>query len=200
MSNKKQPKTEQAAKPKNTITVYQYPDEPTEAAVARTLSRPEIRAAATIQQWNQSNTLNALAIELKGQIAEVNKGDMKRAEAMLLSQANTLDELFNNLAKRAHSQSLLPQFETMLRLALKAQTQCRATLETLSNIKNPPIVYAKQANFASGHQQINNGVPTHTGETKNQPNELLTELPDETLDTGRTGAAIEVYKAVATVD
>jgi hypothetical protein len=89
-----------------------------------------------------------------------------------------------------------------LRLALKAQTQCRATLETLATIKNPPIIYAKQANFANGHQQVNNGVPptTHTGETKNQQNEPLTELPDETLDAGRAGAAIEVDKAMAAMD
>jgi hypothetical protein len=31
------------------------------------------------------------------------------------------------------------------------------TLETLSAIKNPPVVYAKQANFAAGHQQVING-------------------------------------------
>jgi hypothetical protein len=165
------------------------------------LTKPEIRAAATIQQWNQSNTVNALASELEGQIAEVNKDDMKRAEAILFSQANTLDELFNNLAKRAHSQTLLPQFEIMLRLAFKAQTQCRATLETLSNIKNPSIVYAKQANFANGHQQVNNDVtPSRTRETKNQLNELITELPHETLDTGRKGEAIPANQAMGALD
>jgi len=42
---------------------------------------------------------------------------------------------------------------------LKAQSQCRATLEALAAIKNPPIVYARQANIAAGPQQVNNGVP-----------------------------------------
>src|SRR5690606_26950893 len=44
-----------------------------------------------------------------------------------------------------------------MRLALKAQSQCRTTLETLAAIKNPPVVFAKQANIAHGPQQVNNG-------------------------------------------
>jgi len=36
--------------------------------------------------------------------------------------------------------------ETYMRMALKAQSQSRSTLETLSAVKNPPIVFAKQAN------------------------------------------------------
>ena len=43
-----------------------------------------------------------------------------------------------------------------MRLALKAQGQCRATLETLATIKNPPVVFARQANIAQGPQQVNN--------------------------------------------
>lgn len=34
----------------------------------------------------------------------------------------------------------------------KAQSQCRATLETLAAIKNPPVIYAKQANISNGPQ------------------------------------------------
>jgi hypothetical protein len=203
MATKKKPTTEAAAiKPKNAVNVDVILPETEDAATARVLTKPEISAALTIQQWQGGITeVNTLASELAKQIGEVNNGDMKRPEAMLLAQAHTLDELFNNLARRAKNQEYLSNFETYLRLALKAQTQCRATLETLAAIKNPPIVYAKQANFANGHQQVNNGItPSHTGETKNQQNELLTELPDETLDAGRTGAAIEADKAMAAVD
>ena len=52
----------------------------------------------------------------------------------------------------------MSNFEGFMRMALRAQSQCRTTLETLSAIKNPPIVYAKQANIAQGHQQVNNGI------------------------------------------
>ncbi len=46
-----------------------------------------------------------------------------------------------------------------MRLALKAQAQCRATLETLAKIKNPPTLFAQQANIAHGPQQVNNNPP-----------------------------------------
>jgi len=44
-------------------------------------------------------------------------------------------------------------------MALKAQGQCRTTLETLAAIKNPPVLFAKRANIAHGPQHVNNGTP-----------------------------------------
>ena len=40
-----------------------------------------------------------------------------------------------------------------MRIALKAQSQCRATLETLAAVKNLPVVFARQANIAQGPQR-----------------------------------------------
>ena len=200
MTNKKQSKNGKAAKPKNSVNVYRFPDESEDASVARTLTQPGIRAACTMQTWQTDYEVNTLAETLGKQVAEVTKGNMSHPEAMLMAQAHTLDELFNTLARSARNQSGLQQFETQLRLALKAQTQCRATLETLSNIKNPPVVYAKQANFAN-NQQVNNGLPaSRAGENKIQQNELLTELPNETLDGSGTGQTIEANQAMATLD
>jgi hypothetical protein len=201
MATKKKPTTENADQPKDAVIVPVGNGETVDAATARIFIKPEVQAAVTIQKWQVISEVTALACEIAKQIGEVNNGNMKRPEAMLLAQAHTLDELFNNLARRAHRQEGIAMIDPYLRLALKAQAQCRATLETLSNIKNPPIVYAKQANFANGHQQVNNGVsPSHTGKTENQPNKLLTELPDETLDAGRTGAAIEADNAMPAMD
>lgn len=87
----------------------------------------------------------------------------------------------------------IPAMETYLKLALKAQTQCRTTLQTLAEIKNPqPVSFVKQANISHGPQQINNGVSPRAEKFKKQPNELLTEIPNETLDGRRTGEAISV--------
>lgn len=173
-------------------------------AVARKLTRPTVQAARTIQVWEPEHDVVALSNELATQVDSVNAGNMTRPEAMLLAQAHTLDELFNGLAKRSHAQTHMPNCEAYMRMALRAQNQCRMTLETLSNIKNPPVIFAKQANIASGHQQINIGVPaTHTAENVNQPNGLLTELPHETLDSGRTSETIGVnseMEAVGEVD
>jgi hypothetical protein len=47
--------------------------------------------------------------------------------------------------------------ERFMRLALKAQSQCRSTIESLAEIKNPSsVAFVKQANIAKGHQQVNN--------------------------------------------
>jgi hypothetical protein len=80
------------------------------------------------------------------QIDKVAGGDLSRAENILLYQAHTLDFLFSELAQQAHCQQQMPNYEAFMRMALKAQNQCRMTLETLANIKNPPVVFAKQAN------------------------------------------------------
>ncbi len=77
---------------------------------------------------------------------------------MLLTQAQTLDTVFHKLARLAGSNfSNLEAADTFMRLALRAQSQCRATLETLAVIKNPTTVaFVRQANIANGPQQVNN--------------------------------------------
>ena len=183
-------------KNKSSVIVNAGKDEDQDEAISKTLSRPETQAAVTIQKLTDLHDVNALAKTLTQQTNEIAKGNMSRCESMLISQAHTLDELFNNLARRAalnmgeHMQAV----ETYFRLALKAQSQCRATLETLSTIKNPPVIFAKQANISTGNQQINNAVSTsRTENNKKQQNELLTELPNATLDNRRTGEAIGAY-------
>jgi hypothetical protein len=87
-----------------------------------------------------------------------------------------------------------------MRMALKAQNQCRMTLETLSNIKNPPVIFAKQANI-SNNQQINNGVPAHSQaeEIKNKQNKILEHTHGERLDTRTKGEAIPVNSHMETL-
>lgn len=179
-------------------------------AMARAMATPEMQAALTIRQWQDpvmpdTIDLNDTIIELREQSKAIKSGKMRRAEEMLLAQAHTLDELFNNLARKAHRQEYLSNYETFFKLALKAQNQCRMTLETLSKIKNPPVVYAKQANITNGPQQINNGLPlpegsTHAEKIQNQPNELLDVQHGKQLDTGTTGKTIGGDKAMAAVD
>ncbi len=178
MATKKKPADETASKPKDVLEVpLRFADDTEADAFAWTLARPEVQAAVTMQKWQGATEVPAIVKTLAIHIEKMHKGSMEQAETMLLAQAHTLDELFNNLARRAKNQDYMCNFETYLCLALKAQSQCRATLETLSNIKNPPIVYAKQANIAN-NQLFNNGVSaTHAGETKNQPNELFTIFP-----------------------
>jgi len=118
-------------------------------------------------------------------------GDLSELEATLTAQAATLDAVFNEMARRAalNMGQHLDATEKYMRLALKAQGQCRATAETLAEIKFPrSATFIKQANIA-GQQQVNNGQAGIEGhriapeKTINPTNELLTKGIHATLDT-----------------
>lgn len=122
-------------------------------------------------------------------VKKVHGGDLSAAETLLTSQAIALNAMFGELSRRAmmNMGEHLGATESYLRLALKAQGQCRATLETLAAIKNPPVVFARQANIAHGPQQINNGTtapPTHATQPTTPKTEVLEAQHGEWLDTG----------------
>ncbi|MCX7106415.1 MAG: hypothetical protein NTV66_02400 [Methylococcales bacterium] len=194
---KKEPKI----KSSHQVIVDKYDDEDPDEAIAKTLTMPEVGAAGTIRGLNNIHDVNALTKILSQQTADVVGGNMTRPEAMLLSQAHTLDALFNSLVMKGLNQSHMPHYDSFLRLAYKAQAQCRSTLQTLSDIKNPSVVYAKQANITNGNQQINNGVSApRTQENQNYSNELLEHTHGERLDTRKKSAAIPVNSELAAVE
>jgi hypothetical protein len=90
------------------------------------------------------------------------------------------------------------RLEQYMRLALKAQSQCRATLETLAQMKNPPV-FTPQANVA-GQQVVNNGTICRRPRAGNEttPNELL-EAPGERMDGRETRRAGKGDQALAAV-
>lgn len=141
---------------------------------------------------------------MKEKTEKIIAGDLSELESTLAAQVVSLNAIFTTLAKRATTCEYLNQVETNLRLALKAQAQCAHTIEVLVAMKNPPIVFAKQANIAHGHQQINNNqTPTHAGKTKNPSNELLSEAnyaPLDTRGTIETSGDNQELAAVETVD
>ena len=133
------------------------------------------------------------------QIKEVKAGDLSCAEATLTAQANTLDLIFNSLARRAANSEMLNQYETFMRLALKAQSLCRTTYETLAEIKSPrPMAFIKQQNVGY-NQQVNNAVPRAHEEISKPANELLEVKHGERLDNGTAGAAIGAHSRLETV-
>lgn len=177
--------------------------------IAKAVITPALAATRVISsaegQTGLGARLDLLALTdcLKEQAAKVNKGDLAQVETMLLSQATALQSLFARLVERGMNADLLPHYETHLRLALRAQAQSTRTLEVLTNLKNPPVVIAKQANIAQGHQQVNNGLPAddpaRAREFENSPNKLLEELPSERLDTGTAATASRSHSEMETV-
>lgn len=168
---------------------------------------PTTQNAAGIHAWGKfagEQDLGELITGLKEQVRQVQDGDMRRVEAMLYGQAMTLQTIFTNLARRSamNAGEYIKAADTYMRLALKAQSQCRATLEALAEIKNPrPVSFVKQANIANGPQQVNNGstqagtrtpahfAHAHAGENAGQQNELLEHQHGNYLDTGAQGTA-----------
>jgi hypothetical protein len=144
---------------------------------------------------------------MREKVDKVKKGELSELEATLTAQAVSLDAIFNELARRAASNmgKYMNAFETYMRLALKAQAQTVRTIEVLAAVKNPPIVFAKQANISHGHQQVNNGTntaaPAHAGKAANQQNELLeVNHGSQAVDSGTAQTAIGKDQAMAAVE
>jgi hypothetical protein len=132
---------------------------------AQALTSPELAAHRVIHAADQLSEnphyvdLATMLGTLREQARAANEGDFKHAEAMLMNQATALQSLFARLTERAMGAEYLSHFQAYMRLGLRAQSQCRATLEALSEVKNPLVVYARQANVTTGPQQVNNGIP-----------------------------------------
>lgn len=131
-------------------------------------------------------------------VSKVRKGNMTGPEAILVAQVSALNSIFTELARRAGANmgEFMDAMESYLRLALKAQARCRATIETLADMKNPPVVIARQANIANGPQQVNNGQPPRAEKSETSPNELLEQEHSPRLDAGATNAAVAGNTAI----
>lgn len=119
--------------------------------------------ASTLIRFSESEyphlSLAEMTQSLRVQGEAVNAGDLSAAERLLNSQAVALNAIFNEMARRAalNMGEYLPATETYMRLALKAQAQCRATVEALAEMKQPrAVAFVHQANIAAGPQQVNN--------------------------------------------
>lgn len=133
---------------------------------------------------------------MKERQAKIRGGNLTSLENMLTAQAVTLNALFNKLAQRSgvNMGEHLGAADTYMRLALKAQSQCRSTIEAINEIKNPSSAptFVKQANIGNA-VQVNNGRQNRTStrthahtrmeKTPTEPNKLLAEDQPATLST-----------------
>jgi hypothetical protein len=73
---------------------------------------------------------------MRERVEAVRKGGFNDAEATLVGQAAALNAIFAHMARRGHAHLDQPgkAGERYLRLALRAQTQCRATLNALAGL------------------------------------------------------------------
>ena len=174
---------------------------------AELVTSPELAAYRVINQVEEKSGIGqgidvpTLMTHLRDQGKAVNRGDLSQAEAMLMNQATALQSLFARLAERAMGNDTASAFEANMRMALRAQSQCRSTLETLAAIKNPPVVYARQANVTTGPQQINNGTaaPSRAREDETGQTQLSGQNHELLSDPRASGQASQVNSALETV-
>ena len=220
MARKKdlQPKGEQAGSGAPKLDIHLEPGETVQQkaariAVAGTASNAYLTMVFGLSSGMVTNDeFGAIHAELKKAVERTKTGGTEQADEMLTAQAVALNQMLMEMGRRAAlNMNQYPEAtDTYLRLALKAQSQCRQTLESLAEIRNPRhVAFVKQANIANGHQQVNNGVaPESTaqgsrGENEKSPIELLgveanvTRL--DTRATGKTGRSNPALEAVGAV-
>jgi hypothetical protein len=175
----------------NTLEILATSETEVALATARTIVGPRLASAIVSSSLAKKLTGNEVDLtSIRRALIEtcdkIKGGDLSDVESMLYSQASALNLMFAEMSRRAlnnvYDGQTFDAGKAYMGIALKAQNQCRMTLETLGNIKNPPAVFAKQANFNNGgQQQVNNGVVAHAPatENQNQPNKLI-EQSDET--------------------
>lgn len=141
----------------------------------------ELPALEVIQAYKKSSVpVEEIVDSLRDHAEAVNEGDVTLAEAILTSQAIALHAMFGDLASRAAVQTSLQARQVLTQLALKAQGNSRATLQTLVEAKNPrQVAFVKQTNVAQT-QQVNNGsVPppasARARKTKTTPIKLIAD-------------------------
>ncbi len=156
-----------AANPQNTISIAKRPGQMDEEALAGVAYDPLARSLSTGRRYLEPSFGKRGITEsftiLRDRAIAVKSGDLTEMERTLVAQIDCLDAIFTEMGRRAAanmSEGFIQAGEVLMRLALKAQAQSRATIETLAAMKAPPAVFARQANVTTGPQQVNNTVTT----------------------------------------
>jgi hypothetical protein len=84
---------------------------------------------------------------------------MKHPEGIAIAQATALNIMFGKLSRLALANIQTPNFDSLMRLALRAQSQSGRTLETLATLMNPAI-FAQQVNVANQQIVANAPIPS----------------------------------------
>jgi hypothetical protein len=159
--------------------------------IAKVSLQPAYRSASVIAKFDGDEDVDFfdLSQAVKEQSAAIQAGNMENAEAMLATQAITLDSLFANLARRAGSNMEAGHGEAAeryMKLALRAQAQCAKTIQTMGELNNPrQIAFVKQANIAH-NQQVNNGKASRAENFEIQQNKLIDGATDDLPMDART--------------
>lgn len=119
-------------------------------------------------------------------------GDLSGMEAMLVGQAVALQGIFTSLSVKSAGAIRESNSQELLKLALRAQHQSRATIDALTNLKFPKQVILRQVNTVNGggaQQVLNESGAVGRTENKLMRHEIAQSklLPMEDIRNERSG-------------
>lgn len=124
---------------------------------------------------NEVNNMDVLQFQndIKKHIELIQNGDLSNLEAILSTQVFSLNLLFNKMAAKIELAEEFGDAQIFVDLAMKIQNNCRKTVLTLSEIRNPKkTTFIKQQNCAV-NQQVNNDNTVDIPKKSSLENELL---------------------------
>lgn len=162
MSNRKKPNG--GMRPNDALTVEQTKEETGAQAMARKLLQPTLKNAAAASAYTDKMMgaghelpgIGDYADHVHAVTNEAAGGDIAMASRILSAQAIALDSMFAELARRAalNMGEYINATERYGRLALKAQSNCRATLEALAKLHQPREQTVRHVHVSDGGQAI----------------------------------------------
>lgn len=149
---------------RGTYVVKMERGEPNGQALARGFLEPHMRHALVaanfiekgVSQGAETPCLMDYVEHIQRTAAQAEAGNIALASRLLVSQALTLDAMFTELARRSalNMGEHMHAAETYARLAMKAQSNSRATLEALAKVHQPREQTVRHVHVNEGGQAV----------------------------------------------
>lgn len=142
MTRKNTGKSNKPGDPATALNFEAKPDESEGEALAKVGLNPAANAMGTARLFAKGSfgdlSVTGMFQALLDEIDLVKTGDLSSQRAMLAAQSFALNSIFTELSRRSarNMGEYIEASERYMRLALKAQSQCRATIEALDRLAN----------------------------------------------------------------
>lgn len=160
----KRAKPRDLIEPDNAMYLEQKEEETGAQSMARKLLQPTLKNAVAASAFTGRMIGSELTApgtadytrHVQTVVQEAEKGGLAMASQILAAQAVTLDSMFAELARRCalNMGEYVNASERYGRLALKAQSNCRATLEALAKLHQPRVQTVRHVHVNEGGQAV----------------------------------------------
>ena len=172
------------ARDKNQLDIPCGPEKTKERKLAEVGIDPTAHGMASLRLYSKGSFGDLDVTELYLVLAEyskaASKGDLTHHRQMLAAQADALNAIFTEMARRAAANmgEYINATQLDLRLGLKAQAQCRSTIETLESMTSGHVQTVKHVHVNEGGQAVIADEFHH--HTRGQENGQSSEQPHTT--------------------